>query len=144
MTGWFLRLCDAARHRARRRLWRADEAAGRRGEDLAHRFLQAHGWTVVARNWRPNSGHGEIDLVAWDKGTLVFVEVKSRHTREYGDPERNVGIEKRDALARAGREYARRAGVPLERVRFDVVSVLLANPPSLSLSTDAFRPAATL
>ena len=60
---------------------------GRMGEDLAHRFLRARGCTVVARNYRPLSGSGEIDLVVWDGGKLVFVEVKTRSSAEFGPPE---------------------------------------------------------
>ena len=51
---------------------------GRRGEDLAHRYLRKKGYIVVARNWRPPQGGGEIDLIAWDGEALVFIEVKSR------------------------------------------------------------------
>lgn len=135
---WLYRLADRARHAARKRSWPADAAAGRRGEDLAHRFLERQGFTVVARNYRPPSGHGEIDLVAWDQGTLVFVEVKARHSDEFGAPERNIDQEKRVQLFRAGRDYARRAGVPWERVRFDIVSVVLSSPPSVAHFRDAF------
>ncbi len=127
----FLELMDRARDRARRRRWTADQAAGRRGEDLAHRWLERRGFTVVARNYRPPGGGGEVDLVAWQGPTLVFVEVKSRQDEQFGVPERNIGEAKRVALVRAARTYARRAGIPWERVRFDIVSVVLSNPPRL-------------
>ena len=65
-------------------------ARGQLGEDLAHRFLRRHGCTVVARNYRPRHGGGEIDLVAWDGGTLAIVEVKTRASDEFGAPERAV------------------------------------------------------
>jgi putative endonuclease len=144
VTRWLLRLADAARHRARRRRWPAEQAAGRHGEDLAHRYLERQGMTVVARNWRSGSGHGEVDLVAWDAGRLVFVEVKARATDEFGAPDRNVDAEKLIALERAARGYARRAGVPWERVRFDLVSVIFSDPPSGSHRRDAFRLSRTL
>ena len=139
MIGWLLRLSDAARHQARKRRWSASQAAGRRGEDLAHRYLERHGMTVVARNWRTPMGHGEIDLVAWEAGTLVFVEVKARTTDEFGAPERNVDSTKRAALERAARHYARRAGVSWDRVRFDLVSIVFDDPPSLAHEKDAFQ-----
>jgi putative endonuclease len=135
-----LRLADAARDRARRRRSTVEQAAGRRGEDLAHRYLEARGMQVVARNWRPSAGHGEIDLVAWERDTLVFVEVKARRSDEYGAPGRNVDAEKRQALVRASRNYARRAGVPWERVRLDLVSVILNESPEISHTKDAFAP----
>lgn len=137
---FLLSLTDSARHRARQRRWPADQATGRRGEDLAHRYLERQGMQVVARNYWPRSGQGEIDLVAWEGETLVFVEVKSRRSDEFGDPDRNVDREKRQALLRAGREYARHAGVPWDRVRLDLVTVLLSDPPSLTHFRGAFPP----
>lgn len=139
MLGWALRLADYARHRARLKLWSSDQACGRRGEDLAHRFLERQGLVVVARNHRPASGAGEIDLVAWEGGTLAFVEVKCRRSHEHGAPDRNVDADKQRALVSAARAFARRAGVPWERVRFDVVSVVLSNPPRLHHCRDAIR-----
>jgi putative endonuclease len=144
VIGWLLRLADAARHRARMRRWEPSQAIGRRGEDLAHRFLERHGFSVVARNYRPPAGRGEIDLVAWERETLVFVEVKSRRSDDFGSPERNVDENKRTALVRAGRDYARRAGVPWDRVRFDMVSVVLSDPPAVAHSRDAFNAGRTL
>ena len=141
---WLYRLADRARHRARMRRWDPAQAAGRRGEDLAHRYLERRGFTVVARNYRPPSGGGEIDLVAWQGDTLVFVEVKSRGNDEYGAPDRNVNQEKRAALLRAGRDYARRASVPWERVRFDLLSILFTEPLSINHRADAFTTLQTL
>jgi len=114
-----------------------DQAAGARGEDLAHRFLQRHGMVVVARNYRMSSGAGELDLIAWDRETLVFVEVKSRETGEHGSPERAIGPEKHKSLLRAAREYARHAGVSWDRVRFDVVTVIFSAPPKIEHMRDA-------
>lgn len=144
MIGWALRLGDAVRDRLRRKWWLETAAAGRRGEDLAHRYLQANGLTVVSRNWRPESGRGEIDLVAREGGTLVFVEVKSRTSIESGTPERNAGPAKEEAMMRAGRQFATRAGVPWDRVRFDLVSVLLTEPPGIEHRRDAFHSRRTL
>jgi putative endonuclease len=138
MIRMILRLFDALRDKARRRSWTPAQASGRRGEDLAHRFLQKRKFKVVARNYRRRSGGGEIDLVAWDRETLVFVEVKTRRTDEYGSPDRAVDHEKRLALVRAAREYARRANVEWPYVRFDVVSVVMSDPPSVSHTRDAF------
>jgi len=144
MLGWLLKLADGARHRARLRQGPADQALGRRGEDLAHRYLERHGFTVVARNHRPASGIGEIDLVAWDRDTLAFVEVKCRASDEHGAPDRNVDAAKQRALVSAARHYARQAGVPWERVRFDVLSVVLTRPPRLTHWRDTIRPPAKI
>ncbi len=134
-----LRAFDRLRQAARRRSWKAGHALGRQGEDYAHRLLQEQGYVVVARNYRLPDGRGEIDLVAWEGDTLVFVEVKSRQSDEFGLPERAIGTDKRLHLARAARRYARKAGIPWERVRFDVVSIIFDNPPRAELQRDAFR-----
>jgi putative endonuclease len=120
----------------RRRAMAADH--GRVGEDLAHRFLRRRGCTIVARNYHTRSGSGEIDLVAWQGPTLVFVEVKTRRSEEFGAPELAVDAEKRFHLRTAARDYARRAGVPWEQTRFDIVSVLL-EPPRMEWIRDAFQ-----
>jgi putative endonuclease len=94
--------------------------------------------TIVARNYRTATGSAEADLVAWERDTLVFIEVKTRRTDEYGPPDRAIGDEKRRAIVRAAADYARRAGVPEERVRFDVINVVLSNPCSFEHIRDAF------
>lgn len=134
MITWLYRAADALRHR----IQPADH--GLLGEDLAHRYLRRQGCTVVARRYRPRSGGGEIDLVAWQGETLVFVEVKTRATAEFGTPDRAVDMEKEQHLRRAGRDYARRASVDWDRVRFDIVSVVLTDPPLIEWFPDAFAP----
>ena len=133
MMGLVYRAADTLR----RRLRPAD--SGRVGEDLAHRYLRSRGCTIVARNYRPPAGGGEVDLVVWQKDTLVFVEVKTRLSAEFGAPERAVDADKERYLRRAARDYARRAGVEWDRVRFDIVSVVLGRPPQIEWITDAFR-----
>ena len=132
MIGLLYRAADALR----RRLLAGDH--GRVGEDLAHRYLRKRGCTIVARRYRPNSGGGEIDLVAWHGGRLVFVEVKTRASAEFGAPERAVDAEKQVYLTRAGRDYARRAGVEWGKVRFDIVSIVLTKPPEIEWIREAF------
>lgn len=122
---------DVLRHRAQRRRLNEDQALGRRGEDIAHRFLQRAGMVIVNRNYRMSSGAGEVDLVGWEADRLVFVEVKSRQTDEFGAPDRAIGREKQSSLLRAAREYARHADVPWEKVRFDVVTVVFSTPPAV-------------
>src|SRR5262245_9963474 len=100
---------DRLRHSARLRRWQADHAWGRRGEDVAHRYLRSIGFTIVARNYRTRTGSAEADLVGWDEATLVFVEVKSRASEAHGSPEQAVDAEKRRRLMRAASEYIRRA-----------------------------------
>ena len=132
------RFADLLREQSRQDTLNPDQALGRRGEDLAHRFLQGAGMAVVARNYRMASGAGEVDLIGWERDTLVFVEVKSRQTDDYGAPERAIGEDKERSLVRAAREYARHAGVPWEKVRFDVVTVVFSSPPAIAHLRDAF------
>lgn len=131
-----LRLVDKLRDVKRRRLWTADQAEGRRGEDLAHRYLRKLGYTVVARNYRLPTG--EIDIVAWDGDMCAIVEVKTRTSADHGEPESAIDSEKRLALLRAGAAYARRAGVEWERVRFDAVSVVMSPRPQITLRKAVF------
>jgi putative endonuclease len=128
---------DHLRHLRRQRIWTPDQAAGRRGEDLAHRFLRRQGFTIIARNYRLPSGDAEADLVAREGGDLVFVEVKSRETADFGPPERAIGEEKRRHLLRVAREYTRKTQIPWEQVRFDVVTVILSHPPQIALHRQA-------
>ena len=132
-------ILDRLRDSRRRRSWDRDRAAGRRGEDLAHRYLRREGFVIVARNYRLASGEAEADLIARDGEDLVIVEVKTRETAEYGSPERAVNLEKRRHLIRVGREYARKTGTPWERVRFDVVTIVLGESPEITLLRSAFR-----
>jgi putative endonuclease len=117
----------------RRREWTPTLALGRRGEDLAHRFLRARGFVIVARNYRLSSGDAEADLIAWEGETLVFVEVKSRETADFGPPERAIGEDKHAHLLRIARQYTRKTRTPWERIRFDVVSVVFSEPPAIQL-----------
>ena len=131
-----LRFFDWLRHIARRRTWAPTLALGRRGEDLAHRYLRDRGFIIVARNYRLSSGDAEADLIAWDGEMLVFVEVKSRETADFGPPERAIGEEKRTHLLRIAREYSRKTGTEWDRIRFDVVSVVMTKPPVIELYRD--------
>lgn len=133
MISLLYRLADAAR--ARRP---GPGNTGRRGEDLAHRFLRRHGLTIVARNYRPLAGSGELDIVAWEGDTLVFVEVKTRVSAEFGSPDRAVGLEKEKYLRRAAGDYLRHTGSAWERARFDLVNIILKEPPEIEWIKDAF------
>jgi putative endonuclease len=119
---------DLLRHHGRKRHMTDDHALGRRGEDIAQRFLQRAGIVVVDRNYRMASGGGEIDLIGWEADTLVFVEVKSRQSEEYAAPDRAIGPQKQSSLIRAAREYSRHAEVRWQMVRFDVVNVVFTTP----------------
>ena len=137
IAAWF----DWLRDVRRRRVWSSDLATGRRGEDLAHRFLRKRGFTIVARNYRLASGDAEADIIAIDADDLVIVEVKSRTSAEFGPPDRAIGEEKRAHLVRVARAYAKKTETPWEQVRFDMVTVIMKSPPEIEHYRDAFRPA---
>lgn len=132
MIGLLYRAADALRR------WKLADDHGRIGEDLAHRYLRKHGCTIVARRYRPPAGGGEIDIVAWHGSKLVFVEVKTRSSGEFGAPERAVDQVKQAVLARTARDYARRAEVEWQNVRFDIVSIVLGRPAKIEWLQDAF------
>jgi putative endonuclease len=93
----------------------------RRGETLAALLLRLKGYRIEARNWRCSCG--EIDIVAWDRGTLVFVEVKARTGASAGPPEVAVDRRKQERLIMLAQAYlARCLGEP-PPCRFDVIAV---------------------
>jgi putative endonuclease len=100
--------------------------------------LQQSGFVVICRNYRTSGGDAEIDIVARQGETLVFVEVKSRRSAEFGTPDRAVDREKQQHIERAARSYVTRAGADWSRVRFDVISVIFTDPPSIVHQEDAF------
>jgi putative endonuclease len=138
--GRLYEFADLLRQHGRLRHMDEDQALGRRGEDIAQRFLQRAGIIIVDRNYRMASGAGELDLVGWEGDTLVFVEVKARGTDAYGAPDRAIGPKKEFNLVRAAREYARHAEVPWQNVRFDVVSIVFNTPPTVTHVRDVFGP----
>ena len=138
MPSKLFEFADLLRQHARKRHMSEDQALGRRGEDIAQRFLQRAGIIVVDRNYRMASGAGEVDLIGWEGDTLVFVEVKSRQTTEYGAPDRAIGPQKQSSLIRTAREYARHAEVPWQKVRFNVVTVVFSTPPLVEHFRDVF------
>jgi putative endonuclease len=94
---------------------------GDAGEDLACAHLRARGMKVLARNYRCRSG--EIDVVAEDRGTLVFVEVKERRGDTHGSAVEAVTAEKRRRVVRAARVYASTHGLSESPIRFDVLAI---------------------
>jgi len=101
---------------------RAKDGVGRFGERVAVRHLEEAGLRVVARNWRCPAG--ELDIVAVEGRVLVFCEVKTRSSQEFGLPAEAVGPVKARRIRRLARQWLfDHPGWPGE-LRFDVVSVL--------------------
>jgi putative endonuclease len=93
---------------------------------------------ILARNYRPGGGEAEVDVIARDGDITVFIEVKARRSADYGSPDRQIDENKRKNITRAARSYAARAGIAWNQVRFDVVSVVFTEPPSVVHQQDAF------
>jgi len=94
---------------------------GRRGERAAEKYLKRNGYRIVARNFR--AAGAEIDLVAMDGETLVFVEVKTRRSRISGAPEEAVDERKQLRMRRAAEAFATRYRAGEKELRFDIVAV---------------------
>jgi putative endonuclease len=106
---------------------------GERGERTALNYLAVYeGYRIVVTNFRVPLGRGlrgqklnaEIDVIAYDRETLVFVEVKTRTSNDMAAPERAVDLRKQRQIARAARRYRQLMKVVEEPYRYDVVTVL--------------------
>jgi len=92
------------------------------GERLAVKFLRRGGYGILARKYRCK--FGEIDIVAKDRNTLVFVEVRSRTDPGYGHPYESIDYRKREHIKRVAVEFLKRFDLFDRDCRFDCVSVL--------------------
>src|SRR6058998_2916148 len=112
---------------------------GARGEKLALRFLRRNGYKILYRNFKGRIG-GEIDIVCRDNDTLVFVEVKTRASEDFGRPIAAVDRQKRKRISRGGMAWLRMLDNPDILFRFDVVEVIVADDakPRLELIKNAF------
>lgn len=109
---------------------------GSKGENLAAEYLEGKGFTVVARNYRFN--RGEIDLIVQRDNWLIFVEVKTRSSNEYGEPEDFVDGLQIKKLFEAAEDYIFRVNWQ-GHVRFDVVSIKLGVEPEILQIEDAIN-----
>lgn len=108
---------------------------GKKGEALAAARLEAEGYQILTRNWR--CPRGEIDVVAKDGDTLVFIEVKTRRSALCGSAAEAVDVRKQERLRLLARHFLfeQRCGAPA--YRFDVVAVNLSNQ-TITIIKNAF------
>ncbi|MGH8011160.1 MAG: YraN family protein [Candidatus Binataceae bacterium] len=130
LLDWVDRLCEELP-------WCERQKLGPRGERIAARHLSRRGYRIVARNFR--AADGEIDLVAMDNGTLVFIEVKTRSGTAAGLPQEAVDLRKQARIRRAAAVFASRNRAGGRSMRFDVIAIIgVGRRRSLELLKDAF------
>lgn len=94
---------------------------GAEGENLAVAFLEKKGYRVLDRNYRFE--RGEIDIVAEDNGVLVFIEVKARSSKTFGEPEDAVTESKQRRIKNAAEGYLFEHNIDDKECRFDVIAI---------------------
>lgn len=109
---------------------------GRNGEEQAAEFLMQKGYEIVARNYRFK--HAEIDLIVKTPGLLVFVEVKSRSSSSFGEPETFVDGRKAAKIFEGAEQFMIETNWN-GNIRFDIVSVKVGNQPEIIHFEDAFH-----
>jgi putative endonuclease len=116
----------------------APQALGILGEELAFHELRRRGYKILLRNYE--CALGEIDLIAKEKGALVFIEVKTRSSDAMGSPAEAVTLEKRRQIVRVAKYYLKRYGISDRACRFDVVSVRMSpnKEPTIEVLESAF------
>lgn len=116
---------------------------GQRGEEIAKKYLEDKGYTILETNWR--YGHWEIDIIAKRYDFLSIVEVKTRSTNYFGYPESFVGRKKMQNLINATDEYMRQKGMTTLGVRFEIVAITVSdNGFEVEHIEEAFNPTDTL
>ncbi len=100
---------------------RYQQKLGKKGEDRAEEYLKTHGLIILARHYR--YGHKEIDLIAKDGDTIVFVEVKTGRSKKFGDPEGWVSPKKRKNLIETALYFIQNENVAGCDFRFDVLAI---------------------
>jgi putative endonuclease len=116
-----------------------EKPLGRKGEDAAARYLKKLGYTIVARGHKDHIG--ELDLIAVDGRTVVFIEVKTRTSHDAGHPADAVDLAKQQRLTRLALSYMKRHDLLECRARFDVVAVTWPDEgrPTIEHFPDAFE-----
>ena len=111
---------------------------GKKGETIAKDYLLEKGYSVVEKNWRYLKA--EIDLIAQKDNVIVFLEVKTRSSNKYGDPESFVSDKQQKMIINAANEYIIKNNIERE-ARFDIISIIISNnTEEIRHIEDAFYP----
>ncbi|MGD0336958.1 MAG: YraN family protein [Candidatus Omnitrophota bacterium] len=116
---------------------RNNVSVGKDGEDIAVDFLKKNGYRILKRNYRTKLG--EIDIIAREKDTLCFVEVKARSSLDFGAPQEAISISKQRQLSKAALAFLKEHNSLNNKSRFDVICITGApEPKSVDLIKNAF------
>jgi len=99
----------------------AHNELGKWGEQLAAEYLEQKGYQIIERDWK--SGRRDIDIIALDDNIVVFIEVKTRRNRIFGEPEEAINFQKLQNLQQAINHYIKYKHIH-QSIRFDVVSIV--------------------
>ena len=111
---------------------------GKKGETIAKDYLLKKSYSIVEKNWRYLKA--EIDLIAQKDDFIVFVEVKTRSSNNYGDPESFVSDKQQKMIINAANEYIMKNDIESE-ARFDIISIIINNKAEdIKHIEDAFYP----
>ena len=111
---------------------------GSRSENLAVWYLKQNGYKIIEQNYRNQLG--EIDIIAREKKTIVFVEVKSRRSIRYGSPKWAVTPKKQRKISMVALYYLKATGQTNARARFDVVAITSnLDEPRIEIVKNAFE-----
>jgi len=118
--------------------WR--QQRGQQGEQMAVAYLRQQGYRIEQQNYRCRAG--EIDIIAWDGKTLVFVEVKTKAQLAFGSPEGMVTRPKQRKMTHVAMLYVTERRLPQVNIRFDVVAIMLSpqGEPAVTHVPAAFTP----
>jgi len=121
-----------------RKTMAAHNDLGKEGEEMACRWLADRGYIILEKNWK--NRHEEIDLITRLDDQIVFIEVKTRSSLKYGNPEDAVSLKKQRNLVNAGHEYILKHQIDLE-AQFDILSILIIDKkPHINHIERAFSP----
>lgn len=111
---------------------------GEKGEALAVRRLKKAGYKIIETNYRTRMG--EIDIIARENDTLVFIEVKSRRSVRFGNPKQAITVQKQKKISMVALGYLKATGQSTARARFDVVTVISnRDKPQVEIIKNAFE-----
>ena len=114
-----------------------EKELGKKGEEVALRFLKKNGYKIIEKNYVCKMG--EMDIIAREKDTLVFVEVKTRTSMAFGPPQLAVNSTKQMQLSKVALYFLKEKRLEEVKARFDVIAVLLRpRGEQIELIKDAF------